>query len=433
VKDFFVTAKFQMKLPNGVTGVDGGIIMPSKVAHPTVERRDLARTYPHLATRFIDPQVYLSTLNVGSARSTCANLYSYAWFPGPAMGAFDSSQQSQRDWKRDATQEILQLWQGRPPTSDTEIEDCIRRCVDVQLRVGCAGIILPCPLTSEPHSRFEMETHWAETGLAIAQRMAPDHSRYVSVALSDRCLRGVDPWRSVLLDEVLDQLTAREPEGIYLLVELANEDAYYIGDPNTIGSILRLCDGFKRGGIDDVIVAYAGTAGLLALAAGADAWTSGWYRGERRMRMSDFYSEEGRSYPAYYSHPLAAEFHMEQDLDNAVAAGFLPRIADATPASAGLLQALQQGRGTAAAAEWTYRVQNLEASKQHFFTACVRETAALAALDEQKRIDATLGWLEDATKLANDLFKAVGRFNARTSLSHQHSWWTAFRTYVASR
>lgn len=433
MKDFLVTAKFQMKLPAGVDGVDGGIIMPAKVALPTLERRTFEKNYPHLKTRFLDPQVYLSTLNVGSARNTCANLHSYGWFAGIAGAAFDSEEQTQRDWKRDASQEILQLWQGRPPTGDAEIEDSIRRATEIQQQLGCAGIILPAPLTLESHSGLDIEMQWLETGLEIAHRLAPDLPRYASIALSDRCLRGIDPWRSVFLDGVLDQVSAREPEGVYIVIELANEDSYYICDPNTVGSILRLCHGFKRAGVNKVIIAYAGLTGFMALAAGADAWASGWYRGERRLRLNDFYSNEGRSVPAYYSHPLAAEFHLEADLDRAVAAGFLDRIADATPASRGLLQALGQGRGSSAAAEWAYRIQNHEASRQHFFMACVRETVAMSAMDERGRIDAISRWLENATAIADDLHKAVGRLNQRTSINHQHGWMTAFRAFVAAR
>ena len=433
MKNFYVTAKFQMALPKGVTGVNGGIIMPSKAALHTVERRELDDDYPHLATRFLDPQVYLSTLNAATARSSCARLASWGWFPSTALPSYDSSKQRQADWQRDAEQSIIGGWTGIPPTADADIEDCIRITADVQKRLGCTGIILPSPLTADPHSKFDTEVHWLEAGLEIAGRVTPGMRRYASIALSDSCLRGVDPWNSILLDAVLDQVTAREPEGVYLLIELANEDLYYATDPNTVGAVLRLVDGFKRSGIEDVIVAYVGTVGLMALAAGADGWTSGWYRGERRMRLRDYYSDEGRAYPAYYSHPLAAEFHMDSDLDRTAAGGFLPRVADQTFASAGLLQALQAGKGASAAIEWQYRQTNIEASKQHFLSACVRETAALGALDEQGRLDAVMHWLENAAALANELYAKVGGFNARTSLNHQHSWLAAFQKYVASR
>lgn len=432
MKRFFVNAKYQMKLPDGVIAVDGGIISPSKVPLHTVERRDLEKEYPHLATRYLDPQVYLSTLNGASARGYCANLFSYGWFPGGALPAFDSSQQKQKDWKRDAKQQIVGLWQGRPPTTDAEVEDSIRTCVEVQQRVGCAGIILPAPLTADPHSRYEVEVGWLDVGLEIAERIAPGIPRIAAVAISDSCLRGVDPWSSVLLDQILDQVTARTPEGVYVVIEMANEDSYYFSDPNTVGALIRLADGFKRGGLANVIVGYAGVAGLMAMAAGADAWTAGWYRGERRLRLRDFYLDEGRSVPAYYSHPLAAEFHMESDLDRAVAAGFLSRIADVSDASAGLIRAFQSGLTTSSVPEWEYRPTNVTASQQHFFSACVRETAALGRIGEQERVDSTLRWLESASRLANDLYK-LGNLNQRTSLTHQHGWLAAFERYASAR
>lgn len=68
MKEFYVSAKYQMKLPAGIAGVAGGVIMPSGVALHTIERRDLAAKYPHLARRLLDPQLYLLGLNPATSR-----------------------------------------------------------------------------------------------------------------------------------------------------------------------------------------------------------------------------------------------------------------------------------------------------------------------------------------------------------------------------
>src|SRR5258706_8332624 len=92
---------------------------------------------------------------------------------------------------------------------------------------------------------------------------------------------------NTLIDIILDQVTARAPDGAYVVLEQANEITYNCTSANTIGALLRLVRGLKDGGLRRVIVSYAGTAGLLTLIAGADAWATGWYRSERRLRLTD--------------------------------------------------------------------------------------------------------------------------------------------------
>jgi hypothetical protein len=310
VKDFFVAAKYRMKLPDGVGPVAGGLILPSGIARHTLERRDLVRKYPHLARRYLDPQLYLATLNPATCRKSCTNLATYGWFPGATLPAFDSSTHTQADWMEIAAQQITTTWTARIPTDENEIVDVIRHCVETQRSLGCAGIILPSPRTVDLNTTYAAELSWLDHGLDIAARIAPELPRFATVALSDTCLRTADPWTSNLIDLILDQITARAPEGVYLMIEQAHESGYFCTHPNTVGALLRLVDGFKHGGVDTVFVAFAGIAGLLGVIAGADAWATGWYRGERRLRLADFEQQEGRAMPAYYSHPFASEFHM---------------------------------------------------------------------------------------------------------------------------
>jgi hypothetical protein len=240
------------------------------------------------------------------------------------------------------------------------------------------------------------------------------------------------PVDNALIDAIVDQVTSRAPEGAYLVLEQANEDGYYCTHPNTIGAVLRIIHGLKLGGIGRVVVSFAGTGGLLALAVGADTWSTGWYRGERRLRLVDFEQQEGRAVPAYYSHNLAGEFHLESDLDRATRAGFLPRIADVTVASEGLIRALERGTSTSAVPDWQYRQSNVAASIEHFLTVMSRETGVLSALNNNACLDYAQTWLETADNLASALY-SVGSFNSRTSLNHQRSWREAFAQFLATR
>jgi hypothetical protein len=433
MKEFYVSAKFQMKLPDGVAGVAGGVIMPSGVALHTIERRDLAKKYPHLVRRLLDPQMYLLGLNPATSRKACANLASYPWFPIGLRVPYDSAKhKTQAEWKEALKAKIHKTWSGTLPSKDAEINDAIRLCLEVQKRLGVEAFILPAPLTSDINSSFDVELDWMERGLALAKQLAPEVPVYASIALSDTTVRGPDPWSNALLATILDQVSARGITRAYLVLEQANEDGYYCTHPNTVGALLRLCNGLKHGGLTRVLLAFCGTAGLIGLAAGADAWTSGWYRGERRLKLADFEDQEGRANPAYYSHPMGGEFHLERDLDSAVKKGYLPRLRDDTSASAGLLTALAAHQSSNAVPEWRHRQSNVAASIEHFLLACVRETQSLATLAQPQAEAATKAWLDGAANLAADLY-SIGSFNGRTSVNHQAGWLKAFEGYEKNR
>lgn len=431
-KEFFVSAKYQMSIPESVTGVGGGLILPSGVAHHTLSRRNLERKYPHLARRLLDPQLYLAGLNASRCRKACANLASYGWFGMNSLSSFDTSQQTQAQWRAQAQSSVAESWIGAPPTASTDIEETIRLSVDTQVAIGCEALLLPSPLTTNPATNYSAELQWLDSGLDIASRAAPNVARIVTVAISDTCLRGMRPGDNGLIDAIVDQVTSRAPEGAYLVLEEANEDGYYCTHPNTVGAVLRIIHGLKLGGIRRVVVSFAGTAGLLALAVGADTWSTGWYRGERRLRLVDFEQQEGRAVPAYYSHNLAGEFHLESDLDRATRAGFLSRIADVTVASEGLVRALERGASTSAVPDWQYRQSNVAASIEHFLIVMSRETGVLSALNDNACLDYAQRWLENADNLASALY-SVGSFNSRTSLNHQRSWREAFAQFLATR
>lgn len=429
MKEFYKTIRWKMTVPAGLTGLAGGIIMPANIPLHTLERRAIDKRYPHMARRLLDPQLYLLGLNPTASRNVCANLASYPWFPVRNPEPYDSGQHgTQATWKKDLKAKIHEVWSGTAPVDDNEIDEAISKCLGVQAAIGVEALILPTPLTAAPHSSYEVELNWLDRGLSQARRLFPDLPSYASVALSDSALRGEDPWNNRLLDVIIDQLTARRLSHVYIVLEQANENGYFCTHFNTVGALLRLTDGLKCGGVGRVFISFAGSAGLLALAAGADAWSTGWFLGERRLRLSDLEDKEGRAHPTYYSQPLASEFHLERDLDQAVAAGLLRRIADETPASRGLLLALNAGRSSNDVPEWRYSQSNTAAAIEHFLTACIRETQRLDGMGPDVAIEATAEWLAGATRLASDLY-AAGPLNRRTSVDHQPAWRNAFESY----
>ena len=425
MKDFYFLAKFQMAVP-GTDGATGGIIIPSGIASHTLTRRALDK--PNLQRRLLDPQIYLSHLQADRCRATCTKLASYPWFLAADLAAYDSGQHTQAQWGVASEPTITQHWRGTPSTT-FDIRQSVDSCITYQRDRGVEAIILPSPLTNDHASDYARESEWLEIGAERSHDLAPNLPAFVTIAISDTCLRGFTPTDNTLIDIILDQVTARAPAGAYVVLEQANEITYNCTSANTVGALLRLVRGLKDGGLRRVIVSYAGTAGLLALVAGADAWATGWYRSERRLRLTDIEQTKGRAMPAYYSHPAATEFHLANDLTRVRDAGMLNLIRDETPDSGPLLAALDAGSGPQDVVPWQPRQSNVTAARSHYATAMIRETGRIAELDAAAQTAYGRDWMSGARDAATALY-GIGGFNQRTELDHQRAWRDAFEAVL---
>lgn len=421
MKDFYYLARYQMTVP-GTENAAGAIIMPSGVPSHTLTRRNLNTAA--MRRRLLDPQMYLSDLPAERCRNTCACLASYPWFLARDVTVYDSGQQTQPQWRAAVQASIGGSWTGTPSTT-ADISRAIELCIAFQREQGVETIILPSPLTRDHSSDYSRELEWLEIGVERAAALAPELPALATIAISDTCLRGFRPAENSLIDLILDQVTARGPHGAYLVLEQANETTYNCTSANTVGSVLRLVRGLKEGGLERVLVCFAGVAGLLTLAVGADGWSTGWYRGERRLRLVDIEQTEGRAMPAYYSHPAATEFHLADDLTRVRDAGMLPLVEDETEHSRELLRAMRSGLTPAAVVPWQSRQSNVKLARAHFATAMIRETAVLSALDEPAQRTHAAAWLSRASETAGQLYR-VGEFHPRTELDHQRAWREAF-------
>lgn len=426
---FYASIRYRQALPGGVEGVAGSMIFPSGIALPTLARRKLDRC-SHLRRRLLDPQLYLSVLEAVACRGACAKLLSYGWFTQGGAPVYDSSEYRQSDWLRMLKRQVHTLWTSTLPSDDGSITAGVRACVEVQIALDCEAIILPVPLTRLETTDYATELRWLDIGIDVCEELSVNRPVVASIPIADCCLCNVDPATNPVLDLITDQVTARGLWGAYIVTEVTQENTYHITNPNTVGSVLRLIHGLKSGGIACVIVAGLGMASLLAVAAGADIWCSGWYRGERRVKLADFQEADGRSVPTYYSHPLAGELHLESDLDRAVHAGLLPLIQDVTQFSRPLVTALNAGRPAGSVPDWEHRFTNVTYARAHFTEVAVRETGHLALLPEVERLDAVARWLEGAEVLAGRVSQ-LGTLNPRTEIRHQAGWQRAFTRFRA--
>lgn len=426
--EFFLPAVWRWKLPTGVDGVAGAVLYPARVDYESVMRRKKGK-YPHHARRLLDPQMYLAGLEASTCRSACSNLASFGWFPMTESMPFDSGVTSRKGWRKQSRLDVASRWLGRLPTDEKSISLAVERCLAVQLEVGVEALVLPGPLTLDASAGISDEMRWLDRGIAVASRLAPGVPRLATVAISDCAVFGRKAWELALTADFLDGICARDVQGAYIVIEQTQEDSYYLGDPGTIGTVLRLCYGFRQAGCSRIVVAGLGTAGPLALAAGADTWVTGWYRSERRIRRADFGEGIGAAYPTYYSQPFAGEFHLDSDLDAAVSAGLLDKIADETRASQPLIAALRAGRPASSVADWEYRKSNVPVAMQHFFSACLREVSALAAQTDDRRRASITAWLANAVDVAKSVY-ALPMRHPRTSTGHQAGWLKAFSEFV---
>lgn len=429
-KEYFYAGRWDKEV-TGTNGAAGVVIMPAGLPREALARRPFGKRkhdeQPRLfpleePRRLLDPQVYLSTLDPEKCRRTCARLASYRWFAKDGKEQYDSDEGTQAAWHRKMRDNVTEIWSA--PGSDSEsIKRVVKDVVADQLYFQCEWLILPSPLTMNHSSNYSVELEWLDEGMSYAAKAAPEVSALVTIAISDRCLIEIPPADNALLNTIADQVTARAPAGVYLVLEQAFEQGYYCTDDETIASILRLVTLLKAGGVPRVMLSYCGVLGLAGLCAGADAWVSGWYQSERRLQLKGLEEkiEEPHARAAYYSHPFASEIHVGVDLPALSKAGLIEPFLDETSATRELNRALRAK--AALPADW--RPTSLKTSRSHFNQAAIRETAKVAALpDDTARRRYAIEWLTNATKLAVSLREKKQK--PRTEIAHQRRWRDAF-------
>lgn len=429
---FYYNARWKFALPTGASPVvPGGIIAASAVPHHTLIRRGFTR-YPYLQHRLFDPQLYLAGLHRDRSPDTILKLSTYGWFPTPGVPAYDSAVHGrQMDWAQAFRNDVLAAWMQAPVYGDVAIRQAVRAAVQVQLDLGCAAVILPSPLTRTVND-YEEELTWLNAGVAICREMRVPVPVFATIAISDIVLRGRTPETQGFLQLVTDQVTAREVAGAYLVIEQGSETGYTCGDRDTLLSVLMIIDDIVRGAGRRVVLNYMGTFGAVAAAAGAEIWTSGYYLGQRALRLAQMEvneDDERRAYPRYYSMNLAGDIGLQHDLDRIVAAGLGPAVFGNTNPARPLHQALMAGRRVADVGPWEHRVSNITAAAAHYVESARIVGGILDLHNAADRIDYVQNWLDDAVELADRLRGANIRGSANTELGHQRAWLESFERW----
>lgn len=425
---YLASLGYKFKLP-GDPSTDGSIILASAMPLHQLERRRIDSRYPHMRNRLFDPQLYLAGLDATLCRKECLYLATYPCFGIEGLTTYSSSSYTQSSWRQTQERTIHQFWPGRPPTDDQTVRSSVEDSITMQQRLGCAAIILPSPLTTDPSTDYFTELKWLDFGIEAARRVSPDLPIFATLALSDLCLIYSDPTENRLLDLVLDAITAREVDGVYIVVEQANEPQHtrLCSSKRTLWSLLHLTHIFSNDASLKVGVNFMGFFGLVCRAVGADFWASGWYKSLIRLRLADK-SSTGRAYPLYWSTRAGLDIHLEKDLDILHERSIFPRISEDTEAASGLHQALSDGQTVSSVPAWRYAISNVSSARHHFFESAQTADDRLKSVTPENRPPWVHSWLQQAVSTASVVDASLGG-DRKTLTGHIRSWLAAYDSF----
>lgn len=244
---FYATLGYGFKIPSSVEP-SGSVILASAMPVHQLERRNIDARYPHMQRRFFDPQLYLAGLDASASRKHCANLATYPWFGVQGLATYQSDEHTQNSWSEYAREQIPRHWTGSAPSDLDFIRRAVRDCIDFELALGVEGVILPSPLTVDPSTAYSRELTWVDEAVAYLDSVQTSVPVFATVALANLCVRYSDPTDNALIDLILDNISARDVDGVYIVVEQGSEaqNGRQCTSTRTLWSALELCHLFHK-------------------------------------------------------------------------------------------------------------------------------------------------------------------------------------------
>lgn len=413
----------------------GGIIAASAMPLNQLKEREKKKTfakYTYLKHRLFDPQLYLATLDPARARSTVEHLTSYPWFGAQEREAYDKSKhKTLTKYENENAPHRVKQWTRSVPTDPRAIAQAVKMSVQMQVDLGCEGIILPSPLIDRALPGFSQGTAWIDAGIIACSELKVQLPIYATIALCDTLIDNRPAVENTFISAITEQIAAREGlAGAYVIVETADGDAYSFQSGDVADALLIVADDLIRGAGRQMIVNYSGSFGAVLAGAGAEIWATGYYRTQRRLKRADFTLQPGGgSRPRYFSLPLAGDVGVEKDIDAIIKAKLFRRVFTPTPPAELLHAALRAGRKVEDVPSWEYAQSNVTAAGAHYNTCMVRLGAELDALNSNKRPQFVEDWLSKAVGISDELKKAGIVDSQATELNHQATWLKAFQAW----
>ena len=422
---YFYNQRFKFKIPALTRAIKGSIIAASAISAIDLQKRPFEE-HSHLKRRFLDPQLYMASVDAAIDPKTVSRLAAYPWFHGDDVPKYDSDEYSTRtQWKKQHWEDLVSKWTRTVPTELNAVKKAARAAVEFQLTLGCEGILLAVPLTTIADQTLQTEIAWIEAGLDACAALKVRQPVFATVALSEAALQ-VPALRNPVLHSFANQVAARsELAGAYVVLEQADKDNYFWTSKDALMSLLIITDDLHRGARKRVLTNYVGTFGLVAKAVGAEIWSSGYYLMQRRFSLR---GTVGRAYPRYHSLSLAGDIGLNEDLDHIQAAGLAGQCMTPSTADAVLRTALGRGRKTSDVNEWECRQSNCTAAQQHYLEVVSAAGDDLESMSLGARRTWVHNWLENALKLAREL-KRKGLIGTGTTAEHQQVWFDVFNEW----
>lgn len=399
----------------------GYVFNASAVNKEQGERRDFE--YYEGQWLLFDPQLYLASLDGDNCKRTCAKLSTYPWF-GIEVPEFNSGEMKQADWFNEVMSNFS--WTPEIPDDDEEILEVVRECLAFQRDFGVTHLIAPTPLVENAEDEFSVQLRWLEAALSMRKEF--DIPIFATVAINEYLLAHHDPNENVLLQSILDNLTASEFNGLYMLVAQEAAEKARFDERRVAESLMYVSYIAGRRSTKDVLINYADDLGYACLATGSVGFASGVTLKQRRLCFSDFIDRGGGSaYPRFYSHSLIRDLLTESDLDRIRDARLMRLIRnDVTEESQPLLRALGSGAGASSVPNWTQSRNNVGQANQHRFSLLGRVTNSLAKLGVDDRSQLVLGWLQYAEAHAALIDKKFSEEPLSEDAKHITAWREAF-------
>lgn len=366
---YFYNLRYELSLRSGCATVGvGSVIQASAMPLAQLERRYKSfKKFGHLQRRIFDPQLYLSRLDAHRAGGSAAKLATYPWFGVADVPEYNSDHQTLAEYKAETAPHLLTNWRQRPVDDLREVRQAAKSAIEFQMRLGCEIVILPVPMIDSLQDFFAHAAEWIDEGIEACKELRVNIPIYATVAISDTLLRGTTATREALVGTITGHISTRvELGGAYIVVEQSSEDSYCCQSYDTCEAILLLIDDIVRGAGKRVFINYAGSFGPVAIAAGAWAFASGYFRSQRRLKLADFDEVEGRAFPRYFSLPLMGDVSPDAELDQLAAAGRFKLVRTATEAAHPLNTTLDSGGRTEEVPTWAYSQSNLSGAIPHY-------------------------------------------------------------------
>jgi len=277
---------------------------------------------------------------------------------------------------------------------------------------------------------------WLDAGIQAARSLAPGIPVFATIAVSDVCLQVAPAPANPLVGTILDSVGAREVDGAYIVVEQAMEDTFgrHCATVATLRPVLEMVHLLATDCSLRVGVGFLGAFGLACLAAGAEFWSSGWYKSLYRLRLADSIAG-GRAFPHYWSTAASADISLAGEFDLLAKAGRLGEIEDSTVAAEPLLRAARAGISSDQVPAWAYRQGNISAAEEHFLLAVQAATEELMGLAPgYPRVEFVEAWLRSAERIAADATAEIDASlpkgkERKTRTEHVSAWRSAVESY----